>query len=45
MPPEEGDGRVTLENAELPGVATWLVNADHGSLPRYRGAFEDIATF
>ena len=37
---EGGDGRVTLENAELPGVATWLVNADHGSLPRYRAAFE-----
>src|SRR5262249_28835644 len=35
-----GDGRVTLENAELPGVATWVVDADHGSLPRYRAAFE-----
>ena len=38
--PGEGDGRVTLENAELPGVATWVVNADHGSLPRHRAAFE-----
>jgi tetratricopeptide (TPR) repeat protein len=35
-----GDGRVTLENAELPGVATWTVDADHGSLPRFRPAFE-----
>jgi tetratricopeptide (TPR) repeat protein len=35
-----GDGRVTLENAELPGVATWAVDVDHGSLPRYRAAFE-----
>ncbi len=38
--PGEGDGRVTLENAQLPGVATWVVNADHGSLPNYRAAFE-----
>jgi tetratricopeptide (TPR) repeat protein len=37
---DRGDGRVTLENAELPGVATWAVDADHGSLPRYRAAFE-----
>jgi hypothetical protein len=35
-----GDGRVTLENAELPGVATWAVDTDHGSLPRYSAAFE-----
>lgn len=37
---DRGDGRVTLENAALPGVATWVVDADHGSLPRYRSAFE-----
>jgi tetratricopeptide (TPR) repeat protein len=37
---DAGDGRVTLENAALPGVATWLADADHGSLPRYKAAFE-----
>ena len=36
----DGDGRVTQESAELPGVATWLVDSDHGSLPRYKAAFE-----
>jgi hypothetical protein len=36
----DGDGRVTLESAELPGVATWLADSDHGSLPRYKVAFE-----
>jgi tetratricopeptide (TPR) repeat protein len=38
--PDRGDGRVTLEDAVLPGVATWVVDADHGSLPRHRAAFE-----
>ncbi|MGY3442888.1 tetratricopeptide (TPR) repeat protein [Bradyrhizobium sp. USDA 4473] len=37
---DDGDGRVTRESAELPGVATWLADADHGSLPRYKAAFE-----
>lgn len=37
---DQGDGRVTLENAELPGLAAWVVDADHGSLPRHRAAFE-----
>ncbi|WP_316224880.1 MULTISPECIES: CHAT domain-containing protein [unclassified Bradyrhizobium] len=36
----DGDGRVTLENAALPGVATWLADSDHGSLPRYSAAFK-----
>jgi pimeloyl-ACP methyl ester carboxylesterase/tetratricopeptide (TPR) repeat protein len=38
--PDRGDGRVLLESAQLPGVATWVVNADHGSLPHYSAAFE-----
>jgi pimeloyl-ACP methyl ester carboxylesterase/tetratricopeptide (TPR) repeat protein len=38
--PDRGDGRVLLESAQLPGVATWVANADHGSLPSYKAAFE-----
>ena len=34
-----GDGRVTLENALLPGVKTWKVNAEHGKLPDVSQAF------
>lgn len=34
-----GDGRVTLDQALLPGVRTWRVAADHGSLPDRRDAF------
>ncbi|MHC2148350.1 DUF7379 domain-containing protein [Pseudomonas sp. 210_17 TE3656] len=34
-----GDGRVTLTNALLPGVRTWVVDAEHGSLPRQRMAY------
>lgn len=37
--PDEGDGRVLLDSAVLPGVATWVVDADHGSLPRHKEAF------
>ena len=36
----DGDGRVTQESAELPGVATWSADSDHGSLPRFKVAFE-----
>ena len=36
--PDQGDGRVMLESAVLPGVATWVVDADHGSLPRHKEA-------
>lgn len=36
----EGDGRVTLASARLPGVATWRVERDHGALPSASGAFE-----
>lgn len=37
---DDGDGRVTRERAMLPGVPAWKVDADHGSLPRVRSAFE-----
>jgi tetratricopeptide (TPR) repeat protein len=30
---EHGDGRVTLESAQLPGSAIWCMNAEHGLLP------------
>jgi hypothetical protein len=35
----DGDGRVALASALLPGVATWAVEADHGSLPAAEPAF------
>jgi tetratricopeptide (TPR) repeat protein len=38
--PDQGDGRVTLQSALLPGVETWTFNADHGALPRRKEAFE-----
>ena len=38
--PSGGDGRVTLESAMLPGVDTWMLDRDHGSLPRRREAFD-----
>jgi hypothetical protein len=34
-----GDGRVALESALLPGVRTWTLDCDHGSLPAARTAF------
>lgn len=37
---EEGDGTVTLQSALLPGVATWTLDCEHGSMPRRRTAFE-----
>jgi CHAT domain-containing protein len=37
--PDSGDGRVTLESAQLPGVRTWKVDAAHGDLPKESGAF------
>ncbi len=36
---EAGDGRVTLRSAMLPGVRTWRVNCDHGTLPLHREAY------
>lgn len=37
--PDDGDGRVTLASALLPGVRTWRVNAEHGKLPDVPSAF------
>ena len=38
--PSAGDGRVTLASAMLPGVPTWQVDCEHGSLPDERSAFD-----
>ena len=35
-----GDGRVPLASALLPGVKTWRLDAEHGSLPSQKAAFE-----
>jgi tetratricopeptide (TPR) repeat protein len=35
-----GDGRVPLPLAQLPGVRTWQLDADHGALPDTRRAFD-----
>ena len=37
--PDDGDGRVPLQSALLPGVRTWKVDAEHGKLPDVAGAF------
>ncbi len=37
--PEAGDGRVTLESARLPGVRTWQIDCENGSLPAQKHAF------
>ena len=37
--PDGGDGRVTLDNALLPGVRTWKVDCEHGGLPDAASAF------
>jgi uncharacterized protein YaaQ len=37
--PDDGDGRVTLSSALLPGVRTWKVDAEHGKLPAVSDAF------
>ncbi len=34
-----GDGRVPLDSAQLPGVRTWTLDCEHGSLPDARQAF------
>lgn len=38
--PDHGDGRVTLDNALLPGVKTWRIDCEHGDLAAERGAFD-----
>lgn len=35
-----GDGRVPLECALLPGVRTWTLDSEHGSLPDVSAAFD-----
>ncbi|MCP5270540.1 MAG: CHAT domain-containing protein [Burkholderiaceae bacterium] len=35
-----GDGRVPLHSALLPGVRTWTLKVEHGSLPDHAEAFE-----
>lgn len=37
--PDDGDGRVTLQSALLPGVKTWKLDAEHGKLPDVSAAF------
>jgi CHAT domain-containing protein/tetratricopeptide (TPR) repeat protein len=37
--PDDGDGRVPLQSALLPGVLTWKVDAEHGKLPDVTSAF------
>ena len=37
--PEAGDGRVTRQSALLPGVRTWYLGCEHGSLPGQQDAF------
>ena len=37
--PDDGDGRVTLQSALLPGVKTWRIDAEHGKLPDVADAF------
>ncbi|MEP6608105.1 MAG: CHAT domain-containing protein [Burkholderiaceae bacterium] len=38
--PDEGDGRVTVSSARLPGVRTWQLACEHGALPTAKDAFE-----
>lgn len=38
--PEQGDGRVTLQSALLPGVDAWTIDCEHSSLPKRKDAFE-----
>ena len=37
--PDDGDGRVPLQSALLPGVRTWKLDAEHGKLPDESSAF------
>ena len=39
----DGDGRVPLASALLPGVRTWQLNCEHGSLPSAQQAFDAYA--
>jgi hypothetical protein len=37
---DQGDGRVPLQSALLPGVATWTLDAEHSAMPQAKEAFE-----
>jgi pimeloyl-ACP methyl ester carboxylesterase/tetratricopeptide (TPR) repeat protein len=37
--PEDGDGRVPLRSAVLPGVRTWTIDCEHGGMPCKKDAF------
>jgi len=37
--PDEGDGRVSMDSARLPGVRTWQASATHGALSTSRALF------
>jgi hypothetical protein len=39
----DGDGRVPLQSALLPGVKTWQLACEHGSLPSEKQAFDAFA--
>ncbi len=38
--PDDGDGRVTVASARLPGVRTWQLDCEHGGLADAKQAFE-----
>jgi tetratricopeptide (TPR) repeat protein len=38
--PDTGDGRVTWQSAQLPGVETWAADAEHAKLPLEVSAFD-----
>ncbi len=38
-----GDGRVPLASALVPGVATWTLDCEHGSLPSAKKSFDAFA--
>ncbi len=40
MRADDGDGRVTAPSALLPGVRTWQLDCEHGTLPDKKSAFE-----
>jgi len=39
---DRGDGKVTYDNGELPGVAMWYAQAEHGDLANHAPAFPAI---
>ena len=40
---DDGDGRVTRDSAVMPGVRTWTLDCEHGSLPGRKEAFSAYA--